>query len=102
MDVTLRLMRSERLDVIRLVRLPAQAEEAAHHKELVAASQLADLARNLKYLVEFVRIGMWSKAADVAEQLRKDNPASSEVLKFAMWVFARHRFPLRSRRFAAR
>jgi hypothetical protein len=92
-DVTLRLMRSERLDVIRLVRLPAQAEEIAHHKELVAASQLSDLARDLKYLAEYVRIGMWSKAADVAEQLRKDNPASSEVLKFAMVGFCQASLP---------
>jgi hypothetical protein len=92
-DVTLRLMRSERLDVIRLVRLPAQAEETAHHKELMAASQLSDLARNLRYLAEYVRIGMWSKAADVSEQLRKGNPASSEVLKFVMVGFCQASLP---------
>jgi hypothetical protein len=86
-DVTFRLMRSEKLDAVRMIRLPSQAEEAAHHKELTVASQMPDLSRNLKFLSEYVRSGMWSKAADIAEQLRKDAPESPEVLKFALVGF---------------
>jgi len=83
-DVTIRLMRTEGFDAVRLLHLPSRADDATYRKKLSALSLLPDLARNLALLDEFLRMGMWSRAADVARELLRDAPQSVETRKYAL------------------
>jgi hypothetical protein len=83
-DVTIRLMRSENLDGIRLVVLPSRAESAEYHRKLTSLTLLPELARNIKTMDLYLRMGMWSKAADLSRQLLRDAPDSLEIRKYAM------------------
>jgi hypothetical protein len=83
-DVTIRLMRSENLDGIRLVVLPSRAESAEYHRKLTSFTLLPELARNIKTMDLYLKMGMWSKAADMSRQLLRDAPDSLEIRKYAM------------------
>jgi hypothetical protein len=83
-DVTVRLVRTENFSATRLVRLPSRAEDAELRKRLKAASLLPDLSRNLTLLENYLKMRMWSSAAEVAEQLLRDAPNSLEIRKYAL------------------
>lgn len=83
-DVTVRLMRSETLDAVRLVRVPSVADAAVYRKKLQSLSLLPDLPRNLAILEVYLTLGMWSKAAHVARALLQDAPDSLEIRQFAL------------------
>jgi hypothetical protein len=91
-DVTIRLMRTESLDAIRLVRLPSRPDDAEYRKRLKTLSLLPDLTRNLAMLDQFLKAGMWSKAAEVSHQLLGDAPDSLEIRKYALVGLCRSGF----------
>jgi hypothetical protein len=83
-DITLRLMRTENLDAVRLVRLQSSADAAEHRRIVQGLQRLAELPRNLGLLEEYLKTGMSSKAADVSRTLLQDAPTSLEVRKYAL------------------
>jgi len=91
-DVSLRLMRSENLYATRLIRVPSQARDANFRAHIRNAAYLSGLSRNLYLLQEYLDMGMWSKAADLAQQLERDAPDSLEIRKFAMLGLCRSDF----------
>lgn len=86
-DVTLRLMRTENLDAVRLIGVLSEADATQHHSALRGFDRLAELPRNLAYLDQFLKMGMWSRAADVARSLLQGAPDSLEVRKYALVGF---------------
>jgi hypothetical protein len=91
-DVTIRLMRSENLDAIRLVRLPSRAEDSELRGNLRILSALPPLSRHLQTLEKYLGLGMWSKAAELSQQLLRNAPDSPEIRKFALVGFCRSDF----------
>jgi hypothetical protein len=83
-DVTLRLMRAENFDAVRLVRLQSTADEAVHRTALRRFDSVSELPRLLGSLEEFLKLGMWSRAADVSHSLLQAAPNSLEVDKYAL------------------
>jgi hypothetical protein len=83
-DVTIRLMRTESFSAVRLLSLLSRADYAEYQKKLTAWSLLPDLARNLKLLEQFLRMRMWSRAADIARELLRNAPESLEIRKYAL------------------
>jgi len=83
-DITLRLMRTENLDAIRYVRIQSTADEAEHRRVLQQLGSLAELPRLLGSLQEFLKMGMWSRAADVSRTLLETAPSSVELQKYAL------------------
>jgi hypothetical protein len=86
-DVTLRLMRTENLDAVRLVRILSTADAAEHRRTLRGLDRLAELPRSLGYLDQYLKMGMWSKAAEVSGALLRSAPDSLEVRKYALIGF---------------
>jgi hypothetical protein len=91
-DVTIRLMRTETLDAVRLLRLPSRADDAEYRKRLKTISVWPALSRNLELLALYLSRGMWSKAADVSRELLRDAPDSLEIRKYALVGFCRSDF----------
>jgi hypothetical protein len=91
-DVTIRLMRTENRDAIRLVRLRSRAEDAEYRRRLDAVSQRPPLSRDLGMLELFLTSGMWSKAAEISQHLLRDAPESLELRKYALVGFCRSDF----------
>jgi len=83
-DVTIRLMRTESLSATRLVRLPSRADDVEFRKKLKSAALLSELHRNLSVLEALLRMRMWSRAAEMSEQLLRDAPHSIEIKKYAL------------------
>jgi hypothetical protein len=83
-DVTVRLMRSEAADAVRLVRVPSTADDAEYRKKVQSLSILSDLPRNLALLELCLKLSMWSKAAGIALSLLQDAPDSLEIHQFAL------------------
>lgn len=83
-DVTVRLMRTESFDAVRLVRLRSRADTTELQRKLQSFGRLTDLARQLATLEEFLKLEMWSSAASVSLSLLRDAPDSLEVWKYAL------------------
>lgn len=83
-DVTIRLMRSESLDAVRLLRLLSEPDEAEHRKRMNAISLKPGLTGKIAQMEEFLNMGMWSKAAEISRQLLEDAPESIEIKKYAL------------------
>ncbi len=82
--VSIRLMRTESLDAIRLVNVPSKADDAEYRKRLQAISSMPDLPRTLWSIEETLKMKMWSKAALISQQLLRDAPDSLEIRKYAL------------------
>jgi hypothetical protein len=83
-DVTIRLVRTESLSATRLVRLPSRADDVEFRKKLKSAALLSELHRDLSVLEALLKMRMWSRAAEVSEQLLRDAPHSLEIKKYAL------------------
>ena len=91
-DVTIRVMRTESLDAIRLVRLPSRADDAEYRKKLDATALLPPLSADLARLELFLSSARWSKAAEIAQKFVRDAPDSLELRKYALIGFCRSDF----------
>jgi hypothetical protein len=83
-DISLRLMRTENLDAFRQVRLMGIADEAEYRRTLRTFDQLAELPRQLSYLQQYLKMEMWSKAAEISRSLLEVAPESLEIRKYAL------------------
>jgi hypothetical protein len=86
-DVTLRLMRTEDLDAVRLVRLPSRADDGEYRNKLQTLSLQPELTRRLGLLDHYLKVGMWRKASEIARELLQDAPDSVEIRKYALVGF---------------
>jgi len=91
-DVTIRLMRTESLDAIRMVHLPSKADDVEYRKKITALSTLPPLSQRLALMHEYLTRGMWTKSAEVSQQLLKEAPYSLEMEKFAIVGFCHSDF----------
>ena len=85
-------MRTENLDAIRMVHLPSKAEDAEYRKKLNALSTLPPLSRRLGRLGEVLSLGMWSKGAEISQELLRDAPDSIQIRRYALVGFCRSDF----------
>jgi hypothetical protein len=83
-DVTLRLVRTENLDAVRIVRVMSSSDAREHRLALRQFDALPDLTRDLSYLGQYLKAGMWSRAADIARTMLKRSPDSLEIQKYAL------------------
>lgn len=83
-DVTVRLIRTENMEARRVVRVLSTAAASEHRQVLRQLDVLAELPRKLRYLEQYLKMGMWSKAAEIAQDLQRQAPNSLEIQKYAL------------------
>ena len=91
-DIVIRLMRTENLSATRMVRLPSRAKDAVFQAKIQSAAVLPGLTRNLYLLQEYLRMDMWSKAADLSQELVRESPSNLQIRKFALLGLCRSDF----------
>jgi hypothetical protein len=83
-DVMVRLMRTESIDASRIVKVLSHADQAALKAKVDSYQRLAELPRQLKTIEEALKLQMWTRAADLALELERGNPASLEIRKYTL------------------
>jgi hypothetical protein len=83
-DVMVRLMRTENVDVSRMVKVLSYADQLAFNARVASYQRLAELPRQLKTIEAALKLQMWTRAADLALELERGNPASLEIRKYAL------------------
>jgi hypothetical protein len=91
-DVTIRLMRSERLSAVRMVHLISRADEDILRRKMQNLAALPDLARSLALVDEYLARDMVSSAAELALGLLRDAPDSLAIQKLALIGLCRSDF----------